>query len=123
MSLITNIPNCSWKSAETGQTTNSQLASCFAELQMAASGQSEVTAFEPKVRLGAHQYTIGALRAMGVTRSDLPGIDKPWAAHPPVCRMLPVPLTNTLSTTIAKHDWPLLALLTAPPKVTLECGG
>src|SRR4029077_541977 len=50
------------------------------------------------------------------------GIDKPCAAHPPVSRMLPVPLINTLSTTIAKHDWPLLALFTAPLKVTLECG-
>jgi hypothetical protein len=57
MSLITNIPNCSWKSEETGQTTNSQLASCFAELKMAASGQSEVTAYEPEI------FQLGGFRA------------------------------------------------------------
>lgn len=33
---------------------------------MAASGLSEVTASETEVRLGDHQYTIAALRAMGV---------------------------------------------------------
>jgi hypothetical protein len=32
------------------------------------------------------------------------------------------PVDQWLSTTIAKHEWPLLALFTAPLKVTLECG-
>jgi|SRR5580704_321754 hypothetical protein len=50
------------------------------------------------------------------------GMFNPAAAHPPVSKMLPVPLTVTLSTTIAKHEWPLLALFTAPLKVTLAWG-
>ncbi len=72
---------------------------------------------------GAHELSVHRDQLTSMPRPLPCGMSSPEDWHwSSLAKIEPVPLIVMLSTTIAKHLWPWLDLLTAPLKVTVECG-